>query len=348
MILLSLLGAALVAWTIIEIGLTTLTARGAGPLTAWSMQGAWRLALRISDGGERGHRLLSAAGPLILAGSALVWFVGLWLGWWLIFLGGGDGIVNAQTKAPADAVEMLYVAGYTLTTLGLGDFQPSGALWQLLTALCAANGLLALTLSVTYLVPVISAAVAKRQLAITIHGLGSTPDGILSQCRDSDGYGRLASILDTLSPNIITLGQQHLAYPALHYFHSGEAAAALPLRLAALSEAVDSIAATVPADRQPDRLSMIRCQSAITSFLWSLRSGHIKLAGEEPPRLHGDDAARPAPAGGMDGVPAGHAGSVDRRLLLSLVQSDGWSWQAINRCDSEDNALERQTRPNTD
>ena len=92
---------------------------------------------------------------------------------------------------------------------------------------------------------------------------------------------------------------------------------------------------------------MIRCQSAITSFLWSLRSGHIKLAREEPP-LHGDDAARPAPAGGMDGVPAGHAGSVDRRLLLSLVQSDGWSWQAINRCDSDDDALERQTRQNTD
>ncbi|MEF2551056.1 potassium channel family protein [Aurantimonas sp. A2-1-M11] len=344
MALLSLLGAAIVAWTIVELGLTTLTAQGAGPLTARSMQWGWRLALAITGGEERRHRLLTLFGPLILAGAALIWFLGLWLGWWLVFLGSGDGILNAQTRVPADAQEMLYFTGYTLATLGLGDYQPTGALWQMLTTLCAANGLLALTLSVTYLVPVISAAVAKRQLAILIHGLGSTPDGILTRCAQCGSYARLGSILDTLSPDIVTLGQQHLAYPALHYFHSPQAAAALPLRLAALSEAIDSIAATVPADKQPDSLAMMRCQSAISSFLWSLQSGHIRLAEDEPPRPHSHVVAPPAPAHELKRIAAGQAGSVDRRLLLSLIESDGWHWRDINFRNDDDGAMERRSQ----
>jgi hypothetical protein len=60
------------------------------------------------------------------------------------------------------------VCRFTLFTLGVGDYRPNGAFWQMLTALCAADGLLTITLSVTYFVPLVSAATRKRQIAASI------------------------------------------------------------------------------------------------------------------------------------------------------------------------------------
>ena len=331
MVILSVLGAILVVWTIVELGMTTLTARGAGPLTSRAMQRMWQLALLFPGNGERRHALLSFVGPIMLAISALTWFLGFWIGWWLIFLGGDGVIVGSQSKVPASAVETLYFAGYTVTTLGLGDFKPTGPLWQILTAGCAANGLLALTLSVTYLVPVISGAVQKRQLALTIEGIGGTPRGILERCFDGESFASLGSVVATLSPQIITIGQQHLAYPALHYFHSAHPASALPVRLAALSEALELVATAVPEERRPQQLDLLRGRDAIRSFLSSLRSGHMQLAEDEPPRPDRSvvEGFGFEPGGG--GFAADEPSRRDRRLFLSLVRRDGWHWRDVAR-----------------
>ena len=331
MVILSVLGAILVVWTIVELGMTTLTARGAGPLTSRGMQRIWQLALLCPGSGERRHALLSFAGPVILAITALTWFLGLWIGWWLIFLGGDGVIVGAQNKMPASAVETLYFAGYTITTLGLGDFKPTGPLWQVLTAGCAANGLLALTLSVTYLVPVISAAVQKRQLALTMQGIGGTPRGILERCFDGEGFASLGSVLAALSPQIITIGQQHLAYPALHYFHSAHPGSALPVRLAALSETVELVATAVPENRRPQRLDLLRGRDAMRSFLSSIRSGRIRIAEDEPPRPDRSVAEGFGFEPGGAAFAADEPSRRDRRLLLSLVRCDGWDWDDIAR-----------------
>jgi len=329
MILLTLLGFVVVGWTVLELGMTTLTVQGAGPLTSRVMQMIWTLCLKLFGRSPRRHTIFAMVGPLLLVLTALTWYVGIWLGWWLIFLGSSDAIVNSSTNEPASAVETLYFAGYTVTTLGLGDFKPSGPGWQFLTAICAANGLLALTLSVTYLVPILSAAVEKRQLALTLHGIGGTPAGILRHAYDGTGFSRLDSVLGSVASQIVGVGQQHLAYPALHYFHSTDSAAALPVRLAAFSEAIDLIASTTPEDKKPNALEIRRCQEAIRSFLASLRTGHIRMADAEPPLPDRDAISQMAIPVTVAEYAQDEAGKIDRRLLHSLVLSDGWRWEDV-------------------
>ena len=336
MIVFSLLGIILIIWTLVEIGMTTLTAQSAGPLTSRVMRLVWKACLKTFAEHPRRHSIFAMVGPTLLALTAVVWDFGIWIGWWLVFLGSGDSIVNSTTNQPASALETLYFAGYTVTTLGLGDFKPSGGLWQILTAICAASGLLALTVSVTYLVAILSAAVQKRQLALTIHGLGSTPCGILTTTWNGKDFSDLDALLPDMSSQIIMLGQQHMAYPALHYFHSIDAAAALPVRLAAFSEAIDAIATAVPDNVGPSQLALIQCQRAIRTFLASMRTAHIDISENQPsfPDL--------APAA-MQGVPvdlselgARNAGRRDRRLLFSLVVSDGWEWSDLERVPDDE------------
>ncbi|MAU98364.1 MAG: hypothetical protein CMP81_21195 [Fulvimarina sp.] len=329
MIALTFLGILVVAWTIAEIGTTTLTAQGAGPLTSRGLRLIWKLCLRVFSKSPRRHAIFTKIGPLFLALTALGWYVGLWLGWWLVFLGASGSIVDSSTNEPASALDTLYFAGYTITTLGIGDFKPSGGIWQILTAVCAANGLLALTLSVTYLVPILSAAVQKRQLALTIHGIGSTPTGILERAWCGKSLSSLDGILPDISTQILTLGEQHLAYPILHYFHSRHAESALPVRLAAFSEAIDVIAAATPQEVRPSRLSLIQCQAAVATFLRAMESAHIDTSERQPaPPDMSEAVASGVPVDAAPNVGAG-AGGADRRLLKSLVESDGWSWHDV-------------------
>ncbi|XVH33461.1 ion channel (plasmid) [Haloferacaceae archaeon DSL9] len=44
----------------------------------------------------------------------------------------------------------MYFTGYTIFTLGNGDFYPTAANWQVTTVLTSASGLLLITLIVTY------------------------------------------------------------------------------------------------------------------------------------------------------------------------------------------------------
>lgn len=329
MIALTFLGILVVAWTIAEIGMTTLTAQGAGPLTSRGLRLIWKLCLRVFSKSPRRHAIFTKIGPLFLALTTLGWYAGLWLGWWLVFLGASGSIVDASTNEPAGALDTLYFAGYTVTTLGIGDFKPSGALWQILTAVCAANGLLALTLSVTYLVPILSAAVEKRQLALTIHGIGSTPAGILQMAWDGKSLASLEGVLPDISTQILTLGEQHLAYPILHYFHSRHAESALPVRLAAFSEAIDAISHSTPEDIRPSRLSLVQCQAAVATFLGAMESAHINISERQPAAP--DLSAAVAIGVPIDATPAiaADTGGADRRLLKSLVESDGWRWHDV-------------------
>ena len=118
---------------------TTLSASHSGPLTNRSISTVWTLLLALHQR-HRCHRVLSAAGPWLTVGLMTVWLLLALVGWWLLFCSTEDAVVNATTKAPANDVERLYYAGYTLTTLGYGDFVPGSDTWRLAPPLAAANG----------------------------------------------------------------------------------------------------------------------------------------------------------------------------------------------------------------
>lgn len=216
-----------------DVFITSLTLRGGGSLVIWLARGLWGAALALHRR-RASHGLLTLAGGLTAASTLLAWMLLLWGGWSLVFAAAGLAIVDASTGEPAGLWARVYYAGYSTFTLGLGDYRPLGAAWQLATAASAAVGLVGATLAITYLVPTLSAAVQRQSLAGQIWLLGATPQEVArAAARNPEAF---ASELTSLRSQILDSARQHLAYPILNYFHAEDPRFALPLRLAVLQE----------------------------------------------------------------------------------------------------------------
>jgi hypothetical protein len=168
-LLLVLSGLALIGVATTDALTTTVSlGSGAGPVTRVVSRSVWAVARAAWP---HRHGALRRAGVAVLLCSILGWIVLVWAGWSLVFSAAEAAVVDAVTGAPASVEQRIYFAGYTLLTLGNGDFRPDGPLWRMATVLAAGNGFGLVTLSISYLVPVVSAATEKRQLAAHLHAL---------------------------------------------------------------------------------------------------------------------------------------------------------------------------------
>ena len=313
-----------------DVLVTTLTLRGGGFLTDRFSSWLWHGATKIHRY-HTNHRLLAAIGLLLVLGMAFLWYFMTWVAWSLIFNSFQDAIINSSNSEPASVWGRIYFTAYTLTTLGRGDYQPQTTFWHLLTGLAAANGFFLVTLSIAYLFPVVSAAIQKRSLAMYISSLGGTGDTILTNTWNGKDFGNLDQHLIALAPLIIGLSEQHLAYPVLHYFHTRERSRCLPLSLAALDEAMTLLQYAIPPNNRPDPAALNTARRACAAFIKTLKSDYIVPADSEPPLI-------PLQLLRERGIPivsdrnfvlaTGHLNK-RRRLLLSLVRNDGWTWDAV-------------------
>lgn len=329
-IFLGILGLAIVGFTLSDLLLTTLTLDGGGPLVNKVSNWIWKAVLRHYRC-TSSHRLLALASLGILLSATLLWMGLVWAGWTLIFSASDQAVVNAETEQPADAWTRFYFTGYTLFTLGLGDYKPQGAVWQLATAIASANGFFLVTLSITYLLPVISAATQKRQLAAYISSLGKTADDIVLRAWNGKNFGLLEQHLVSLIPMLVLHAQRHLAYPVLHYFHSSERYTAEAISVAVLDETLTLLKYGIKPSEQIDAVTLYAARQAVSAFLETLNSTFIEPASSAPPspklnRLH--DGGLPT-VSDEDFESAITNISKRRRLLLALVQNHGWKWDDV-------------------
>ena len=328
-VLLLILGFILLAVVSSDVLVTTLTVRGGGFLTnrfsSWLWHGATKLHHYNSN-----HRLLAAAGLLLILGMAFIWYLCTWAAWSLIFCSFNDAIVNSSNDEPASIWGRIYFVAYTITTLGRGDYQPSSIIWHLLTGLAAANGFFLVTLSIAYLFPVVSAATEKRILAVTISCLGGTPDEILAKAWNGRNFGNLDQHLINLAPLIVGLGEKHLTYPVLHYFHTPLRSRCLPLSIVALDEAMSILQYAIPLEYRPDPAALFPVRRSCAAFLTTLKSDYIKPSQENPPLMSLELLRRKGIPTLDDVIYAKAMKQIDnrRKLLLALVENDGWSWSA--------------------
>ncbi|MFC6757040.1 ion channel [Halomicroarcula sp. GCM10025894] len=120
-----LAGLSLLCLAIADLLWTTLWVEGgAGPLTARAMRWTWH-GVRLV--GHRRRHLLTVAGPVVLLLSITLWLGLLWAGWTLVFAGVEDAITDTLGPGPISWTERLYFVGYSLFTLGNGDFAPGTA-----------------------------------------------------------------------------------------------------------------------------------------------------------------------------------------------------------------------------
>ena len=341
-IFLGLIGIFLILFVVYDVLWTTLRLSGAGPLTSWVTTLLWRLSLRLT----RSHRTLALAGFWIVLFTVSLWIGLVWIGWALVLGMDARAVVNATTGQPAGFLERIYFAGSTLITLGLGDYQAAGRGWQVLTAVAAANGFFLVTLAITYLLPLVQAVQQRREVAVYISALGETPEDILLRAWNGTGFGRLPDHLVALTQLLMQLGQAHLNYPVLHCFHSRDRDAAIAPMIAVLDEGLTLVDGLDPGLR-PDPVTVYPLRRGIDRLLGTLAEAHLK-----PERV-------PPPVPSLKGLRKGgiltlddeeFLGTVDtlfdrRRLLLGLVEQEGWRWDDVVRAPVPGRAAPTERTP---
>jgi hypothetical protein len=329
-IVFGVVGIILVLAVIADVLTTTLRLNGSGFLSVSITNRLWYLVLQsrlISSN----HSLLSLLGFSIVLLSILLWLVLLWLGWVLFFFAYDGAVINTQTGFPADFWSRAYFVGYTLTTLGPGDYRPEGTVWKVATVLASANGFFFITLIAAYLLPLIAAVGAKRQFAAYVTSLGTTPEEMVVRAWTGSGFGSLSQHLDEFSPLLTSLAQQHLSYPVIHCFHDQDRTTASAPGIAALSEALLLLRYGVAPEQRPDAVTLRVLEGTLVNFLNTLDSAFIEPDPHVPPipdldvlRRHGiptvDNQTFEQACDGLE---------KRRCLLLAQVKRDGWSWSDV-------------------
>lgn len=324
-ILLAILGITLLLAAVVDILWTTLWIDGkAGPLTGRLTSTLWGLV----RGSALGRRQRNLFGPAILSLTIGVWVFLLWAGWTLLFALDAGAIVSANDQAPAGWVERLYFVGYTLFTLGNGDFKPAGSLWQLATVLLSASGLVLLTLVITYVGAVISAVVAKRSVASQISALGSSAGSLVAGGWNGRDFHSLDLPLNTLASQLAKTTEQHYAYPILHNYRAQRGTKSPAVALAVLDEALTLLRFGVPEECRPNPVVLASTRVAVAEYLDTLRESFVEPAPTAPPLpdlAHLRQSGIPTVA---DETFVAATGGLEerRRQLLGLVQDAGWSW----------------------
>lgn len=325
---LTAIGVVIVAIAVADLYSTTLTFGGSGFLSGRVTRPIWKLLLRIHRRADN-HKLLSSGGPLLLLLLFFMWFCLSWLGWFLIFSGDEMAVVQATTKTPASWIERVYFVGYTLTTVGYGDFAPEAPAWRLASTLAGLNGFFLITMSVTYFLPVISAVVEKRQIATVIASFGKSPSSLVDNSFERGEFQSLAEQLQELTWRIAGIAEKHMAYPVLHYFHPEDKNASLPVALVRLDEALSVIQHAFPELPHGNR-HFRATQTVVDNFLNAIEGTMLARSTELPPLPQLDTIAALSQAQrGVDDVVYGMRSQQRRGRLLAYVREDGWGWKDV-------------------
>lgn len=293
--ILTTLGALLIAGALIDAFLTMLGMRGGGPITnAWTRL-VWTTLLRVHR--RRAiHSVLTLAGPALTVGAILVWYVLLLSGWFLIFAASISAVVQNDSGQTATLLERLYFVGATISTVGYGDLVPSHLPWTVIANVSAFTATFLVTTSLSYLMPVISAALERKQLAQDIWAIGDSPEAIIRQSWTGQDPMLLNGYWSDTLRGVNRHAHKHLVYPVLHYFHSRRHEQAPAPAILNLADAVFLISQSTGAERPPEGLLQL-WRSAMTNYA---------------------EMKRAQPAGNGDAAVAEDVDHLSRQALIDL------------------------------
>lgn len=343
-ILLGLLGIALTLFVLYDVLWTTLRLEGAGALTSWTTTFLWRLSLKLT----RTHRSLALAGFFIVLLTIPLWITLLWTGWTLVLNMDPEAVVNEATGQPARFWERLYLVGANAITFGTSEYRAEGAVWHGLVIVSAASGFFLATLVITYLLPLVEAVQRRREVAVYISALGTTPEEILLRAWNGKGFDHLPDHLVALTESMIELGQAHLNYPVLHCFHSRDRDSAVAPMVAVLDECLTLIEGLDP-DLRPGVMTVYPLRLAVERLLATLAEAHLEPE-RVPPPVPSLAGLRQAGIKTLDDED--FLGMVDplqkrRRLLLGLVEQEGWRWDDVLNAPAPGREAPTERRPGT-
>lgn len=321
-------GIAVVLLVMVDVAWTTLTTQGSGPLTRMVTAGV-RHVLAWTHSITRSRGLLLVAGPSAMVIVGGVWLLGLWGGWLLVFNAFPGGIVDAQSQAPADFAERVYFVGFTLSTLGVGDLKPQGEAPRVLTALAAFNGLVLVTLIITYAVPLVQGAVTRRKLAFSISLLGQGPQEMVWRAWESRKSQGFENALEQLSADLIQCSEQRLAYPLLDLFYCQQSRFSLAIQLARLDDALSLLTHGLQPNYQWHSFTVENTREAISQYLYRAER-KLAAARLEPPPIPATALLKTRFLPVVDNQEEAFSHLQQRRLRLhKLICAEGWDWSVV-------------------
>ncbi|MFT7149487.1 MAG: hypothetical protein ACI82Q_001346 [Nonlabens sp.] len=309
---------------------TALSVKGAGFLSKKLAKGIWWALLLLSR--KTGTRkILELGGVIILVSVVVNWLVMIWFSASLLFISDPGSLMNVETNTEPTIVGKVFYTGYTLSALGLGDMEPTGPFWDILTAILSFAGLILISIAITYLIPVVNGEIEKRRLSVYITTLGCSVDEILTNYWNGKDFKELEQPFFSLTSMIILHAQNHKAYSVLHYFHTSDKKEAFALNLTNLDETLSILLHQIPSIHRPSYNTLMSLRKAISSYLITLPAVFIVPAEDSPPE---HDLAELVKIG----IPIISNQDVNneftkllnrRKILLSLIRDDGWEWSDL-------------------
>lgn len=317
---------------------TTLTPHGGGKITFYFSRYAWKTYLFLSRS-YGGSKILNLSGTIIISQIIIIWILLLWVGYFLIFASDPESVVNSTTGQQAGIIDKFYFTGYTLSTLGYGDYHGGTPFWRVFSSLISFSGLILITIAITYLVPINSAEIEKRKLSTYISALGTSPQDILLNAWNGKDFKALNDHFHELTDMILVNGQNNLSYPILYYFHTSNKNEAGPVNIGALDEALTILICYIPPDLLPDRQYVYPLRKSITAYLNTLNIADIHPEKEAPDL---PDISRLV----RENVPIKERDSFAedleslqnrRKMLKAMLKNDGWKWEDMVRSKLNEN-----------
>ena len=318
-------GAVVLVFLAVDAAWTTLWPdRGGGPASSRLAVSAGRF-VTSARGGH--HTVRSLLGPLIVILLLLLWVVLLISGWFLVFSADETSVVDATTRQRASALERLYYVGYTVFTLGNGDFRPNGDWWRLATTLATASGLVLITVAITYLISLLGAVVNMRTFAARVHAIGESPADFVTNAWDGSTFSGVDLLLSSLAADLTRLSTQHRAYPVIHFYHPTARHESTAVAVATLDEAVTLFGSGVKAPARPSRVILRSVRGSVEGYLSTLEGGAVSWADADLPLpdLATLRAAEIPTVADEDYQATRDSARDRRRKLRGLIESDGRS-----------------------
>ncbi|GAA5029798.1 hypothetical protein GCM10011506_18360 [Marivirga lumbricoides] len=186
-----------------------------------------------------GRSIFSYSGLIVNLVVFSAWVMMVWVGLYLVYSSDQASIVSSSGLV-ATSTERFYFAGYTLSTMGLGDFKPISPSFKILTSIFSFFGFIFFTTAMTYLISVSNAVIHKRSLALAIRNLGTNPEEVaknLVNKSPSYCYQKFSSLQEMIDTHTVN----HEAYPVLHYYGNADYTSSFSINLASLDEAISQI-----------------------------------------------------------------------------------------------------------
>jgi hypothetical protein len=263
-------GIIIILFVFLDILFTTFSMEGGGKLTDLIMKKIWQGFLFL--GGQDGkNKVLKHVGLWMMVTLLLFWGLSLWLGVFLIFASNPLSVIVSGSGIPATLSEKLYYSGYVLTTMGLGDLEPSNGSWGIATSLFSFFGLVFITLMVSYILPVLSKIIEKKEFSLFVHHLGDSPEKLLLYFWNGKDFSRLQQISTELQQRILHISQSHQAYPIVHFFHSNIKDQSLEASLCLVDESLTLLLNQIDKD-QWDEKDVLPLRRALTNYLQTMEN----------------------------------------------------------------------------